>query len=389
MKVHIYSKEGCQYCDLAVKLCASEGLDHEKIMIEKDKLKELCGGRLDSYPQIFVDDRHIGNYFEFQDYLEEEYEPLLSPSLDRFTVFPIKYPNLWDMYKKAQMSNWTAEEIDFSKDMEDWKSLSEKEQKFIKYILAFFAGSDGIVFENINNNFADEVQASEARSFYAYQAHNEMVHGETYSKLIDKYIKDGAEKKQLFQAIQTIPCIEKKANWAMKWFDTKSRSFAERLFAFACVEGIFFSGSFCAIFWLKKRGLLPGLCFSNELISRDEGLHQEFAIELFKMLRNKPSPKVLQDIVKEAVEIEKGFILDALPCSLIGMNSEKMSEYIEYVSDRLLKQIGQPPIWNSKNPFDFMENISLDGKTNFFEKRVGDYGKLDDDSDDIEFDEDF
>ena len=389
MKVHIYSKEGCQYCDLAVKLCASEGLDHEKIMIEKENLKELCGGRLDSYPQIFVDDHHIGNYFEFQEYLEEEYEPLLTPTLDRFTVFPIKYPNLWDMYKKAQMSNWTAEEIDFSKDMEDWKSLNENEQKFIKYILAFFAGSDGIVFENINNNFADEVQASEARSFYAYQAHNEMVHGETYSKLIDKYIKDGAEKKQLFQAIQTIPCIEKKANWAMKWFDTKSRSFAERLFAFACVEGIFFSGSFCAIFWLKKRGLLPGLCFSNELISRDEGLHQEFAVELFKMLRNKPSSKVLQDIVKEAVEIEKGFILDALPCSLIGMNAEKMSEYIEYVSDRLLKQIGQPAIWNSKNPFDFMENISLDGKTNFFEKRVGDYGKLDDDSDKIEFDEEF
>jgi ribonucleoside-diphosphate reductase subunit M2 len=194
MKVHIYSKEGCQYCNLAAELCASEGLDYEKIMIEKDKLKDLCGGKLDSYPQIFVDDRHIGNYFEFQDYLEEEYEPLLTPSLDRFTVFPIKYPNLWDMYKKAQMSNWTAEEIDFSKDMEDWKSLNENEQKFIKYILAFFAGSDGIVFENINNNFADEVQASEARSFYAYQSHNEMVHGETYSKLIDKYIKDGTEK---------------------------------------------------------------------------------------------------------------------------------------------------------------------------------------------------
>ena len=250
------------------------------------------------------------------------------------------------------------------------------------------AGSDGIVFENINNNFADEVQASEARSFYAYQCHNEMVHGETYSKLIDKYIKDPAEKKQLFQAIQTIPCIERKAEWAMKWFD-KSRSFAERLFAFACVEGIFFSGSFCAIFWLKKRGLLPGLCFSNELISRDEGLHQDFAVELFNMLRQKPSKDTIRTIIKEAVEIEKGFILDALPCSLIGMNSDKMSEYIEYVSDRLLKQVGHPTIWNSKNPFDFMENISLDGKTNFFEKRVGDYGKLDDDSDNIEFDEDF
>ena len=388
MKVQIYSKDGCNLCEAATKLCTSEGLDFEKTNIDREDLKKLCGGKLDSYPQIFVNDRRIGNYFEFQEYIEDEYEPLLEPTLDRFTVFPLKHQNLWDLYKKAQMSNWTAEEIDFSKDMEDWKSLTDNEQKFIKYILAFFAGSDGIVFENINNNFADEVQASEARSFYAYQCHNEMVHGETYSKLIDKYIKDSTEKKQLFQAIQTIPCIERKAEWAMKWFD-KSRSFAERLFAFACVEGIFFSGSFCAIFWLKKRGLLPGLCFSNELISRDEGLHQDFAVELFNMLRQKPSKDTIHTIIKEAVEIEKGFILDALPCSLIGMNSDKMSEYIEYVSDRLLKQVGHPTIWNSKNPFDFMENISLDGKTNFFEKRVGDYGKLDDDSDNIEFDEDF
>jgi ribonucleoside-diphosphate reductase subunit M2 len=335
-----------------------------------------------------MNDRRIGNYFEFQDYIEDEYEPLLEPTLDRFTIFPLKHQNLWDLYKKAQMSNWTAEEIDLSKDMEDWVQLTDNEQKFIKYILAFFAGSDGIVFENINNNFADEVQASEARSFYGYQCHNEMVHGETYSKLIDKYIKDSSEKKQLFQAIQTIPCIERKAEWAMKWFD-KSRPFAERLFAFACVEGIFFSGSFCAIFWLKKRGLLPGLCFSNELISRDEGLHQEFAVELFNMLQQKPSKDIIHTIIKEAVEIEKGFILDALPCSLIGMNSEKMSEYIEYVSDRLLKQVGHPTIWNSKNPFDFMENISLDGKTNFFEKRVGDYGKLDDETENIEFNEEF
>lgn len=388
MRVTIYSKEGCSYCDHAKTLCETEGLEYEKKYVDKEDLKKICGESASTYPQIFINDRRIGTYFEFQDFIQEEYEPLLEPTLDRFTVFPLKHQNLWDLYKKAQMSNWTAEEIDFSKDMEDWKSLTDNEQKFIKYILAFFAGSDGIVFENINNNFADEVQASEARSFYAYQAHNEMVHGETYSKLIDKYIKDASEKKQLFQAIQTIPCIEKKAKWAMKWFDT-SRPFAERLFAFACVEGIFFSGSFCAIFWLKKRGLLPGLCFSNELISRDEGLHQEFAVELFNMLRQKPSTDTIHTIIKEAVEIEKGFILDALPCSLIGMNSEKMSEYIEYVSDRLLKQVGHPVIWNSKNPFDFMENISLDGKTNFFEKRVGDYGKMDDDSDEIGFDEEF
>jgi ribonucleoside-diphosphate reductase subunit M2 len=388
MKVQIYSKDECDLCEAATKLCNSEGFDYEKIKIDREDLKKLCGGKLDSYPQIFMNDRRIGNYFEFQDYIEDEYEPLLEPTLDRFTIFPLKHQNLWDLYKKAQMSNWTAEEIDLSKDMEDWVQLTDNEQKFIKYILAFFAGSDGIVFENINNNFADEVQASEARSFYGYQCHNEMVHGETYSKLIDKYIKDSSEKKQLFQAIQTIPCIERKAEWAMKWFD-KSRPFAERLFAFACVEGIFFSGSFCAIFWLKKRGLLPGLCFSNELISRDEGLHQEFAVELFNMLQQKPSKDIIHTIIKEAVEIEKGFILDALPCSLIGMNSEKMSEYIEYVSDRLLKQVGHPTIWNSKNPFDFMENISLDGKTNFFEKRVGDYGKLDDETENIEFNEEF
>ena len=388
MKVQIYSKDECDLCEAATKLCNSEGFDYEKIKIDREDLKKLCGGKLDSYPQIFMNDRRIGNYFEFQDYIEDEYEPLLEPTLDRFTIFPLKHQNLWDLYKKAQMSNWTAEEIDLSKDMEDWVQLTDNEQKFIKYILAFFAGSDGIVFENINNNFADEVQASEARSFYGYQCHNEMVHGETYSKLIDKYIKDSSEKKQLFQAIQTIPCIERKAEWAMKWFD-KSRPFAERLFAFACVEGIFFSGSFCAIYWLKKRGLLPGLCFSNELISRDEGLHQEFAVELFNMLQQKPSKDIIHTIIKEAVEIEKGFIIDALPCSLIGMNSEKMSEYIEYVSDRLLKQVGHPTIWNSKNPFDFMENISLDGKTNFFEKRVGDYGKMDDETENIEFNEEF
>src|SRR5210317_1353595 len=277
---------------------------------------------------------------------EEEYEPPLAPTPNRFSVFPLKYSPPWELYKKAQMSNWTAEEVDLSKDMDDWKTLNDNEQKFIKYILAFFAGSDGIVFENINNNFADEVQISEARSFYAYQSHNEMVHGETYSKLIDKYIRDGAEKKALFQAITTIPSIKEKAKWAMKWFDA-SRPFAERLLAFACVEGIFFSGSFCAIFWLKKRGLLPGLCFSNELISRDEGLHLEFAIELFKMLKHKLSKVVVEEIVRDAVSIEKEFITDALPCSLIGMNSEKMSEYIEYVSDRLLKSVGVPPVWGS------------------------------------------
>ena len=387
MGVQILSKEGCQYCDMAVDLCKEYNLENKKIMVDKDELKKRCGNSASVYPQILLNDELIGTYFDFQDYLENS-EPMLLPTLDRFTVFPIEHENLWTMYKKAQMSNWTAEEIDFSKDMDDWVSLSENEQHFIKYILAFFAGSDGIVFENLNNNFASEVQYTEARSFYAYQEHNEMVHGETYSKLIDKYIKNPTEKKHLFEAIQTIPCIENKAKWAMKWF-SRERSFGERLLAFACVEGIFFSGSFCAIFWLKKRGLLPGLCFSNELISRDEGLHLEFAIELFKMLKHKLSKVVVEEIVRDAVSIEKEFITDALPCSLIGMNSDKMSEYIEYVADRLLKQSGHDKIWGTKNPFDFMENISLDGKTNFFEKRVGDYGKLDEDSTSIEFDEEF
>jgi ribonucleotide reductase beta subunit family protein with ferritin-like domain len=387
MGVEILSKDGCTYCEHAVNLCKDYNLEYTKTMVDKTELKTRCGTQASTYPQILVNGILVGDFFEFQEFLEES-EPMLLPTLSRFTVFPIKHENLWSLYKKAQMSNWTAEEIDFSKDMDDWNGLSDNEKHFIKYILAFFAGSDGIVFENINNNFADEIQLTEARSFYAYQAHNEMVHGETYSKLIDKYIKSSTEKNQLFEAIQTIPCIERKAKWAMKWFD-KKRPFAERLLAFACVEGIFFSGSFCAIYWLKKRGLLPGLCFSNELISRDEGMHQEFAVELFNMLKSKPSGEIIEEIIRDAVTIEKEFITDALPCSLIGMNSSKMSEYIEYVADRLSKQVGHDKIWNTKNPFDFMENISLDGKTNFFEKRVGDYGKMDEDTTSIEFDEEF
>ena len=386
MGIEILSKDGCRYCGYAKQLCVDLKLDYTYTCVSGDVLMQRCGTDVSTYPQIFVKGVHVGGYTEFQEYINNA-EPILLPTLKRFTVFPIEYVNLWSLYKKAQMSNWTAEEVDVSNDMEGWKSLSDNEKHFIKYILAFFAGSDGIVFENINNNFADEVQIAEARSFYAYQAHNEMVHGETYSKLIDKYIRDRNEKNELFNAITTISSIKDKANWAIKWFDA-SRPFSERLLAFACVEGIFFSGSFCAIFWLKKRGLLPGLCFSNELISRDEGLHLEFAIELFKILNHKPSQDTIHQIVREAVTIEKAFIIDALPCSLIGMNSEKMSEYIEYVSDRMLKQAGYDKIWNAQNPFDFMENISLEGKTNFFEKRVGDYGKLDDSSE-VTFDDFF
>ena len=378
----ILSKPGCKYCDDAEVLARDYQLNYEKRLVDKDELYRLTGKSV--YPQIMNDDLHIGGFFEF----EERMEPMTRVTRSRFSVFPIRHHNLWELYKKAQMSNWTAEEIDLSKDMDDWKNLSSGEQHFIKHVLAFFASSDGIVFENINTNFAKEIQYPEARSFYAYQEHNEMVHGETYGLLIEKYITDPVEKDETFKAIETIPCIKNKAEWAIKWFD-RERTLGERLVAFACVEGIFFSGSFCAIFWLKKRGLLPGLCFSNELISRDEGLHQEFAIELISMLNNPPSAEVIHSIVNEAVDIEKNFITDALPCKLIGMDNTKMSQYIEFVADRLLKQLNSSPIWGTKNPFDFMENISLDGKTNFFEKRVGEYGKMEDMGGAIDFEEDF
>jgi ribonucleotide reductase beta subunit family protein with ferritin-like domain len=310
-------------------------------------------------------------------------DPVLTPSTDRFTTFPIKYPDLWALYKKSVASFWTAEEIDLGADVADWNKLTDNERHFIKMVLAFFAASDGIVMENINLNFGSEVQIPEARSFYAYQGFNEAIHGETYSLMIDKFAGD--EKDMLLRAIETVPTVKEKAEWAMNWFDTFA-PFAQRLVAFMCVEGIFFSGSFCAIFWLKKRGIMPGLCFSNELISRDEGQHLEFAIALYHHLQLKTD--MVQKIIRSAVAIEKKFITEAIPCKMIGMDSEKMSQYIEYVADRLLKQLGHAPLWNSENPFDWMENISLEGKTNFFEKRVGDYSKHVD-NDGIRFDEEF
>jgi len=380
MKYVVLSKKGCTGCDDAVDFLQDRGFEVDKRMVDKS---ELFGEGV--YPQILRGGEHIGGLYDLRNIFED---PITRPNPNRFTTFPIEYPSLWNLYKKSQMSNWTAEEIDFSKDMEDWESLSANEQHFIKTILAFFAASDGIVFENLNLNFGTEVQISEARSFYAYQQHNEMVHGETYSLLLEKYIRDPAEKMAMFQALETVPCVKKKADWALSWFDP-TRLFAERLIAFACIEGIFFSGSFCAIFWLKKRGLLPGLSFSNELISRDEGLHLEFAVELAGLLKWRPKASRILEIVKTAVEIEKEFIIEALPCQLIGMDAPKMSQYIEYVADRLLKQLGVPSFWGTKNPFDFMENLSLDGKTNFFEKRVGDYSKFAESSGPIGFDEDF
>ena len=302
-------------------------------------------------------------------------EPILEENKDRFVLFPIKHDDIWSFYKKAEASFWTAEEIDLSPDLIDWENkLTEDERYFIKHVLAFFAASDGIVNENLAENFVAEVQYTEAKFFYGFQIAMENIHSETYSLLIDTYIKNSEDKRGLFNAIETMACVKKKADWALRWID--EGSFAERLIAFAAVEGIFFSGSFCSIFWLKKRGLMPGLAFSNELISRDEGLHCDFACLLYNNhLVNKLPEEQVRSIILDAVEIEKEFILEALPVRLIGMNSDLMSQYIEFVADRLLSELGCKKEYNSTNPFDFMDMISIQGKTNFFEKRVAEYQK--------------
>lgn len=301
-------------------------------------------------------------------------EPLLAPSNDRFVLLPIQYDDIWEMYKKAMASFWTAEEIDLYQDLDDWNKLNENEQHFIKHILAFFSASDGIVNENLAVRFYNEIQIPEARCFYGFQIAMENIHAETYALLIDTYIKDAKEKDHLFKAIDHIPCIAKKADWAFKWLNSQE-NFGLRLIAFAAIEGIFFSGSFCAIFWLKKRGLMPGLTFSNELISRDEGLHTDFACLLYKYIEKKPAKEDVIRLIREAVEFEQEFITEALPVSLIGMNADLMKQYIEFVADRLLLELGYEEIYQSTNPFDWMELISLQGKTNFFEKRVSEYQK--------------
>ncbi|PNH04949.1 Ribonucleoside-diphosphate reductase small chain [Tetrabaena socialis] len=301
-------------------------------------------------------------------------EPLLDENPDRFCMFPIKYPQIWEMYKKAEASFWTAEEVDLSDDQKHWEKLSDGERHFISHILAFFAASDGIVLENLAIRFMKEVQLPEARAFYGFQVAIENIHSEMYSLLLESYIKDPIEKHKLFHSISTIPCIKKKADWALKWIGSDSE-FSERIVAFAAVEGIFFSGSFCSIFWLRKRGLMPGLTFSNELISRDEGLHCDFACLLFSMLNKRVNEDRVRQIICEAVAIEIEFLTDALPVDLIGMNSRLMGEYIHFVADRLLVALGCSKVYNTVNPFEFMEMISLQGKTNFFEKRVGDYQK--------------
>lgn len=303
---------------------------------------------------------------------DPQQEPLLREDKSRFVIFPINHPDIWRFYKKAVASFWTTEEVDLSRDMDDWKKLKEGEQYFIKHVLAFFAASDGIVNENLVDRFMSEVQATEARSFYGFQIMMENIHSEMYAKLIENLIHDTKEKLALFNAIETMPAVAKKAEWALKWIGSDA-PYSVRVVAFAAVEGIFFSGSFAAIFWLKKRGLMPGLTFSNELISRDEGLHCDFACLMYHYLVQKPSQERVIEIIKDAVKIEQEFLTDALPVRLIGMNCELMCQYIEFVADRLLVELGCPKQWRRENPFDFMEMISLEGKTNFFEKRVGEY----------------
>lgn len=318
-------------------------------------------------------------------------DPLLTPDDNRFVMFPVQDKDIWDMYKKQVDCFWRAEEIDLSKDLEHWNRLNADERYFISSILAFFAASDGIVLENLGMRFMSEVQLSEARAFYGFQIAMENIHSETYSLLIDTYIKDTNEKDRLFTALEHYPCIKKKADWAQKWIHDEQSDFATRLIAFACVEGIFFSGAFCSIYWLKKRGLMPGLTFSNELISRDEALHTEFAILLYSKLHKKVKKERIYEIIKDAVSIETDFICDALRCRLIGINGGLMTQYIQFVADRLAQQLGCEKIYGTQNPFDWMELISLEGKTNFFEKRVGEYSLSNKDkgADVFSFSEDF
>lgn len=318
-------------------------------------------------------------------------EPLLAPDDNRFVMFPIRYDDVWQMYKKQVDCFWRAEEIDLTKDLSHWDGLSSDERYYISMILAFFAASDGIVLENLAQRFMSDVQVSEVRAFYGFQIAMENIHSESYSILIDTYIKDSLEKDRLFNAIENFPCIKKKSDWAQKWIHDNRSSFATRLVAFACVEGIFFSGAFCSIFWLKKRGLMPGLTFSNELISRDEALHCEFAILLYSKLIKKIGKARIHEIIKEAVEIETEFICEALPCRLIGMNSQMMTQYIQFVADRLCVQLGYEKIYGVANPCDFMELISLESKSNMFERKIGDYALANKSNSDIAFDlnEDF
>lgn len=381
----LYSKKNCKRCDeikillkqldVNFKIVMVNGLQNVYDVLEKSDLNHNDEEYIfTSFPILIDLDKKIT--MDYSTILSTYKEPLLIKNCDVDTIFPIQYPDMWESYEKAVASFWTSKEIDFSRDEQDWNKLNDNEQHFIKNILAFFAGADGIVNTNLINNFSDEVQIPEARAFYSYQQFNETIHSETYSLLIERYVKDKNEKMHLLRGIHTINSIKKKAEWCKKYINREyCPSFAKRLIAFACVEGILFSGAFCSIYWLKKRGLLPGLCFSNELISKDEGSHLEFACLLFSKLNFKPSQLEVYEIIKEAIDHEKEFIIESLPCNLIGMNSKLMTEYICYVGDRLLTMLGYKKFWFAENPFDFMESISVQGKSNFFEKRVSEYNK--------------
>lgn len=381
--ITIFTKPNCPACDTTKQLCIKHNICIDQActvssVSEVIKKYEKEGQELDcdtiTYFPFFKIENDLKLY-NTEELLKKFGEDILIENENRYVLFPITYPSIWNMYEKALASFWNVTEIDFSRDTNDFDNvLSTNDKHFVKTVLAFFAASDGIVNENLARNFSDEVQIPEARAFYSYQQFNETIHSHTYSLMIDRYITDSQEKTRLLRSIHTIPAVTKKADWAKRWInDIQTPCFAKRLIGFACVEGIMFSGSFCAIFWLKKRGLLPGLSFSNELISRDEGTHLDFAVLLYSMLRNKLTQQEVGEIVKEAVDHEKEFITTALPCNLVGMNNNLMATYIEYIADRLMLQLGYTPIFNSENPFDFMETISLTGKTNFFEKRSSDY----------------
>lgn len=372
----VYTKQGCKFCEKAKALLKTHDIDYMCTELPNiHALRAALEGRVETlpspltFPQIFLGRRYIGGFHKLRDFLDE---PLLRPNPLRYTPFPVQYHDIWNIYNQSLASFWVPQEVDFSKDRASWESLTDGERFFISRVLAFFASSDGIVMENLDNNFANEVQIPEARQVYAIQQAIEAVHSHTYGLMLETLIDDPTQRTELFEAIRTIPSVRAKAEWAIKYMDT-SKSFAVRLLAFACVEGLLFSGSFCAIYYIKRRGLMPGLCVSNEFIARDEALHTTFAIMLFNKLKHIPDTPTVHEIVGDAVKHEKVFITESLPCRLIGMNSNLMSQYIEFVADRLLKQLHYPPLYNATNPFDWMEAISLDDKKNFFEGRVVSY----------------
>lgn len=379
MVLILFGKDGCTNCKIVKDVLVIQGTDFEYVKVQNIyKAERICEER-----GISIELDHIkafpfavtGNTtYSYEELVETIVEPILFPRDDRYTLFPIRYNDIYELLKKSRASFWNPEEIDFSKDYEDWESLDDNTRTFIKHVLAFFASADGIVLENLMARFSSDVKIPEALHCYAIQEAMEAIHSETYSLLIQTYVKDPTERNTLFNGVKSIQSIRQKSEWVQKWL-TGQQSFAERLVAFASVEGIMFSGSFCAIFWLKHQGKMPGLAFANELISRDEGLHTETAVALFHHLKNKPSQETIHQIVKGAVDQEKIFIIESLKARMIGMNDELMSRYIEFVADRLLSQLGYKKLYNSENPFDWMENISLNGKTNFFEKRVGEYAK--------------